>query len=465
MMQCKFQNSLALQIVIILLAVALAVILYWPIRSEITQYDETGYTTAAAGIAQNGLFSKFPCSDFRTYLYPAALAFSAKVFHLPADLTPAHGTPRGGIFFLQTVLFVVAAFTIARALHPTFGRKRTIVLLVCLCFNPFTLLFLAYVLTEFFSLIFTIGFITAIALSFQARGPAQARASAVAGLLLGAALMTHPSNIYLVGVAGAAFVLHLVIGVKSRELSRRALLSLGAIFCAALVCLPQWANNYRNYGKIAPLIVHDAGATQFELGRQNMKYGTYVGPGEAPGLLYRNPFLATIDPATASGWQKLRGWLFSSVIKLFAVIDQDFIRPYIFSLTSPDRWIGTILSLSIAFLGLAGLFDRSRSAITELRRSRFRTVTVQSVFVLSCLLVVTGRFALYSQVEIEARFGVLLLAILGLFVPAALQLWRQVSRTAKIASAICFLLAISQGCMLSHWIQMHSEPIVRAWGT
>lgn len=450
---------------LLFLSAALATSLYWPIRSDVARYDESGYALAAAGIAQNGLFSKFPCSDYRTYLYPAALAFGAKVLGVPTELTPAVGTPRGGVFGLQIGIFVIAAVAIGRALYPTFGRKRTILLVVCLCFNPFTLLFLAYILTESFSLIFTIAFITAIALSFQSHAPAQAKASAVAGLLLGAALMTHPSNIYLVLVAGAAFLLHFAIGVKTHELSKRVLLSVCAICCTAIVCLPQWVNNYRNYGKIAPLIVYDAGATQFELGRQNMKYGTYVGPGAPPGLLYRNPFLGTIDHAALSTWQKLRGWFLSSVIKLFAVIDQDFMRPYIFSLTPPDRWIGTILSLSIAFFGLAGLFYRSRRALTELRRSHFRTVTVENAFVLSCLLVVIGRFALYSQVEIEARFGVLLLAILGLFVPAAFQLWWRADRTVKIVSAICFLLAISQGCMLSHWIQMHSEPIVRAWGT
>jgi Ca2+/H+ antiporter len=140
-------------------------------------------------------------------------------------------------------------------------------------------------------------------------------------------------------------------------------------------------------------------------------------------------------------------------------------RPYIFSLAPPDRWLGTILSTSIALLGLTGLLHQGRRAVMELRRFRFRTVTVENAFALSCLLVVAARFALYSQVEVEARFGLLLLAILALFVPTALTLWRQLNRRSKIFSAICFLLAIFHGCILSHWIQMHSEPIVRAWGT
>lgn len=462
----KLGGGPSVQIAIILfVAAALALCLFWPIRSEVTQYDEAGYATAAAGIAQNGLFSKFPCSDFRTYLYPAVLAFSAKFLGIPAELTPGHGTPRGGVFTLQLVIFFTAALCIARALYPIFGRTRTVVLLACLCLNPFTLIFLAYVLTEPFTLIFNIAFITAVAMSFHSRRSGQIKAFAIGGLAIGAALMTHPSNVYLVGLGGAAVLLHLIIGVRSGDVRHRILLSIVGMFCAAIICLPQWVNNYRHFGRIAPLIVHDAGGIQFELGRENMKYGTYVGHGSPPGLLYRNPFLSHIDPATSSAWHSLRGWFLSSAIKLFALIDQDYMRPYIFSLTPPDRWVGTILSTSIALLGLTGLLHQGRLAVAELRRSHFRTITGENAFALSCLIVVAGRFALYSQVEIEARFGLLLLAVLGLFVPTTLRLWHQLNRTARIVSAICFLLVISQGCILSHWIQMHSEPIARAWGT
>jgi tellurite resistance protein TehA-like permease len=64
---------------------------------------------------------------------------------------------------------------------------------------------------------------------------------------------------------------------------------------------------------------------------------------------------------------------------------------------------------------------------------------------------------------VESRFGIPILAIVLLFVPAGFDYWRTLGGRLKGVAIVLFLTAIAGGCWLSHWIQSLAEPIARAW--
>jgi hypothetical protein len=434
--------------------------LFQPIRNEVIEiYDEGSYFHAAADIRQNGLLEKFHTANLHSYLYPTALAYG-----IPSWLGITKGAGRLAVFVLQTVLFLATALAIARAIRPVFGAKRALAIVAMLCLNPFTLIYLGYSLTDSFSLTLTIALVIAVAVSFQAQGPLRVRHACLAGLLLGGAVMTRPGNIYLLSLAVPTFLLHLYRGFRRGALRRTCLACLVAICCALLVCIPESLNRYRNFGKLSPLIVQ-SGIDALGAARANVKYTTYVGPGAPPAVYYRNPFYNDAGQGgPVSTFDKVRAWTLSTLTKMFGLVDNDFMRPYVYSFTSPDRWIGTIVSLSLVIVGSIGLTVRAWSTFKTLWKSRFVDMAPDQAFALCCLLTVGGCFAVYSQAMPEARFGLPIVAILSLFVPFALDLWWPLTAFARTVGLISFVLLLSLGCVFSRWIQSLSESIVRAWG-
>ena len=443
--------------VIILSAIVMAVALFLPIRGEVVQYDEAGYTHAALRIRDDGLFSNFTFADQRTYLYPGLLALSAKKLDVSAPST------RSSAFILQSILFFAGALLISLGLRARFGTGPALWVLAAICLNPINLLYLGYVLTESISLILTLALVTSLALSFGSKPGLTIRNALISGLILGTALMIRPGTIYLVALVGAALALHLYQALRAGQAGRTILTCLIAIGCTGLVTVPQLINNYRNFGKLSPLVVHKAGSTQFSMGRTNLKYGTFVGPGNSPGLEYRNPFYPGGSDEGLSFLQRSKARILSTAAKMFALVDQDFIRPYIYSLTSPDRWIGTILSLTLFCLGALGLSRQAWAACRALWQGRFQRLSSEHAFALAALGGVAACFALYSQVQVESRFGLPILALSTLFIPAALEFVRSLSSSLKAFAVAAFLLVIGVGCYFSHWIQTLSEPIVKAW--
>jgi hypothetical protein len=101
--------------------------------------------------------------------------------------------------------------------------------------------------------------------------------------------------------------------------------------------------------------------------------------------------------------------------------------------------------------------------LKSLWRTRFRELKPEHAFTLACLLTIGACFALHTQVAVENRFGLPILALASLFIPVTLGYWQKLGRFKPVAIA-SFLALIGAGCVLSDWIQSLAEPIVRAWG-
>lgn len=445
--------------VLLTLGLIAAFILFEPIRKElITIYDEGSYFIAAADIRQNGIFSKYFLADIHSYCYPTVLAYG-----IPGWLEVPVEKGRLAAFILNATIFFATAFFIAWTIHPIFGKRRTLAILAMLCLNPFTLIYLGYSLTDSISTTLTLALVIAVTTSFQPGNALTVKHAALTGLLLGAAVMTRPANIYLMSLGIPALLLHLYQGIRSGRARRTIWVCLVAIFSVVIMCVPESINRYRNFGKLSPLIIQ-SGVNQLTLTRLNTKFVTFVHPAFDPAVLYRNPFFeAPVDGRPGSKWNELKARTVSILVKMFGLVDQDFIRPYTYSLTPPDRWIGTILSVSLFLVGALGLSIESLAAWKVLWRSRFLNLGADHAFALCSLLTIGGCFALYSQTMVESRFGIPILAIVLLFVPAGFEYWRTLGHRLKGVAIVLFVTAIAGGCWLSHWIQSLAPPIVRAW--
>jgi hypothetical protein len=359
-----------------------AFVLFEPVRKElITIYDEGAYYIAAADIRHNGVFSRYSWADIHSYFYPTLLAYG-----IPGWLEVPEEKGRLAVFILNTAVYFLTAFFTAWAIHPIFGKRRTLAILAMLCLNPFTLIYLGYSLTDSVSTTLTLALVIAMTLSFQPGKVLTVRHAALIGLLLGAAVMTRPANIYLFSLAIPVLLLHLFQGIRSGRARRTILVCLIAIFSVAIMCVPQSINRYRNFGKVSPLIIQ-SGVNQLTLARLNTKFVTFVHPAFDPAVFYRNPFFeAPVAGKPGSKLSELKARALSILVKMFGLVDQDFIRPYTYSLTPPDRWIGTILSVTLFLIGAVGLAIESWGAWKGLWRSRFLTLETNRAFALCSLL-------------------------------------------------------------------------------
>jgi hypothetical protein len=455
-------NRIYARWVALILAVSLvaACALFLPIRREIIEvYDEGSYYVAARDIRQNGVLSKYGWADLHSYLYPTVLAYG-----IPFWLGVPKSAGRLSVFILQVVLFAVAALYIARSIHPALGIRRALTIVAMVLLNPFTLIYLGYSLTDSFSLTLTLAFVVTAAMSFRIGSSLSVTQACLTGLFLGGAMMTRPANIYLMGLAIPVFLLHLYQGIRSGHALRTIVACLVALFSVTAVCIPESLNRYRNFGEVSPLII-SSGVGQFAAAHANIKYATYAGPGAPPWVNYRNPFYPpTEQDAPLAGYRKGLAWLQSTLSKMFGLVDQDFIRPYIYSFTTPDRWIGTVLSLSLTLAGVIGLSEQSWLAAKSLWESRFRRLRPDHALALCSLLAAGGCFALYSQTVVESRFGLPIVAIFALFAPFAVESWWKRDWRLKNLAAALFVLLIGAGCFFSHWLQSLSNSIVQAWG-
>ena len=452
------RSLFTVQVLLMLLAgFTLACLLFMPIRAEVIQsYDEGSYYNAASDIRANGVLSKYDFAHLHSYLYPSLLAYG-----LPDWLAVPRESARSWIFILHAVMFFASAFYAAKVLQPVFGTKRALLIGAMICFNPFTLIYLAYSLTDSLSTTLTLALVVTLTVAFQPRALTIKHAG-FAGLLLGAAVMTRPANIYLMGLAVPALFLYLFQGIRLGRASRTLLTCIAALSCAAVVCIPESMNRYRNFGKISPLII-ESGVGQFAAARTYMKFVTFVHPTYPAPVFYRNPFFQSLPNSKASTLSDIRARILSTLVKMFGLVDQDFMRPYNFSLTSPDRWIGTVLSLSLFFIGAIGLSTQSWTAWKALWGSRFLSLGGDHAFALCSLAAAGSCFALYSQTMVESRFGLPILAIVAMFVPFAFDWWHNLKAPAKGVAIGSFLLFVGAGCYLSHWIQSLAVPIVQAW--
>jgi hypothetical protein len=429
---------------------------YWQVRHEPIRFDEAAYCMAGADIQRDGLISMYLFSNIRTYIYPAFVALIAKDVALRNDKT------RCSIFIAQTFLYFASVLVLYFVWQRYLGVKEALAVLALLCLNPIFLVYLSYILTEIFSLLLTLGFITLIACSLRENHVPKWWHSVLLGFILGAAIMTRPANIYLMALWLPGVCLHLWRAYRTGGLGQAIAMSAISFIILSAICVPQYINNSRYWHRKTPLVANDLGGQIIQWGRLYVKYATYWGPKGDPRLRYINPFFASLSDHPTLGqqsWAEVR----SDAVHLFTLVDQDFIRTYIYSLTPPTRWFGTIGSLSLFMIGFFGMLVSSARGAAEFWRSRFIQVGRTNALAIASLIAVLCCFALYARTSVEARYGLPILAVSSLFAPAAIINWRQLRLNLRLTSAIIFCVLLLSGCLLSHWVQAQAPQIVQAW--
>ncbi|HEY1769655.1 MAG TPA: glycosyltransferase family 39 protein [Chthoniobacterales bacterium] len=443
-------------LVILLAGLSEAFFCYRQVRREPIRFDEAAYCMAATDIQRDGVISKYLFSNIRTYIYPAFVAVTAKDVALRNDQT------RRSIFIVQTFLYFASVIVLYFVWQRYLGVTKALAVLALFCLNPIFLVYLSYILTEIFSLLLTLAFVTLVACSLRENHIPKWWHSVLLGLILGAAIMTRPANIYLMTLWLPGVCLHLWRAYRAGSLTRAITMSAISLLILTAICVPQYINNSRYWHRKTPLVANDLGGNVIHWGRLYVKYATYWGPKGDPRLRYTNPFFASLPdhPTLAQrSWAEVR----SDAVHVFALVDQDFIRTYTYSLTPSTRWLGTIGSLSLFMIGSFGILVSSAFGAAELWQSRFIQVGRTNILAVASLIALLGCVALYARTSVEARYGLPILAFSSLFLPSAITSWSRLRLTLRLASAAIFCVLLLSGCVLSHWVQAQAPSIVQAW--
>src|SRR5438034_8544874 len=167
-------------------AIVIAHLFYWRIVVYRSDFDARNYVQIAEDIIRNGLFSKFYCSDIRTYAYPLFLAAVLRV------AGTAHVSMGWLLFEAQLAAYLLAAYFVRRqlaALWPDFAGWAFIGIVL----NLFALSYAPESLTESLSVSLML-LATGCWLAFVARSTWP---PVLAGsLVLGVAVMVRPANVF-----------------------------------------------------------------------------------------------------------------------------------------------------------------------------------------------------------------------------------------------------------------------------
>lgn len=413
-------------------------------------YDEIGYTGAAKGILQEGFFSKYYGSDLRTYAYPLFLAviqggvrvFSRSIFE-----------SRSFIFVAHAILYFLAAFFLRSSM---FSLGSAIFARICfslLCINIFNLIYLSFALTETLStvvLLVCLGLVSELSASNSLTSLKRSnRLLIYLGFFSGFSVMIRPANLFL--IAGIVLFVGL-FAIRSRDFVGKFLRLFAAIL---LVWSPQIITNKINYAIWTPLTSFSLAKLQMDGGRQFLKYATSAARGVSPSVPYLNPF-----PIEIGSELRMRKLALVSMIKVFALIDQDLMYPLNKSLTPWYRWPGTLLSLFLGGLGGISFVLYWREMVSRRPFWNFKLWSAPEIFFVATSAICIGSLALYSQTAVEARFGLSALVLLNI-ISAFYFVFRKSPWTRKIvwASSIFLCIWVFSGMFLSDWLQRQAPEI------
>jgi hypothetical protein len=385
-------------------------------------YDSFHYFTLSRIVSSEGLWNFF--SRVRTYGYPLFVA-AATGF---SDTSPE--ATRSLVAAAQVLIYLGTSLYAARVAERVFGSRRFFyATYAVMAFNPIALIHATELLSDLLSAV-----LVALALfGALGRGETKLRAFLVF-LAAGLSIAVRPANL---AALPALALLWLMRARLYREPAVSSL-ALGAL-AVALALLPQLHGNVKAYGEWTPLLVDRLYGDQTVWGMAILKYGTLVGPGQAPGLVYRNPFY---PEGVASPGQFLRerplGYLATLALHGFALVDQDLPFTYVTNPRPAWRWPLSLANYALLFLsglGLAILLSRERK-------------TPPGLYAVGATLAGLALLAVYLPVAVENRFSLPLYMILP---PAAVfaALWLAARRSGTIVG-----VAIAGGGFIAVCVQL-----------
>lgn len=413
-----------------------------------SDYDAQNYVDIAADLARVGLFAKFHYSELRPYGYPLFLRLLmpvAEVLRVPLGLV---------VFEVQLAMYVGAALFVRSRIAKLSLPVARLFFVATLC-NVVALVYVADTLAECVSLVLLLVAVGCW-IHVHAGGPRAWLAVAAGSLVLGAAVVVRPANVFALPVWIAA--LAVLGGSRAWQARQVATMALVTVLAAALPMLPQLANNVRHYGKWTPLVAASLGRNQQIWGIAYLKYATALPPIMLPSIFYLNPYAQErpVDKARPLSWYVEHPGAGAATLGLhvFGMLDQDLLFPYARDL---DPWyrrpLGIVTHGAIALAGL-GMALLARHARRD--RAHRAVFVVLSTF---CL----GYVALHATTAVEMRFGLPLLVVAG---PLAAwfvrEAWPRGPRGTRIAIVAFVALWIGASLALSDWMRSQAAPI-RDW--
>jgi hypothetical protein len=417
--------------------------------------DAASYQELSRRIVDHGLFSAAAFSDLRTYGYPlflSGLGFVERLTSIPITLLALE---------VQLCVYILALWLLRDEIR-RFSLPVAEGLFVASCLNVFVLTYAAETLTESLS----ISIIVLLAWCWlwsvrEFRSRAWALSVITGGTLAGFAVMVRPAHIFLpvVWVSGQAIlVVSRCIGPRPGDVRRRAAAFALMLVAIAAPCVPQFYNNVVFGHAATPLVASNLGTHNMNLGITNLKFITGRPPLRTERIYYFNPFSENTKgvPDYPLRWysDNPSAGVKTLLLHGFALLDQDFIFPYVIDLAP-------LYGIPLSILNHVGIGLSAYALWLWFRAARGQSSDrpISRISLPVLLLYILGTFTIYCTVAVEARFGLPLILLAAPLAVTALRHFRSLHgrRVVLLAAAIAvYTIAATAG---SQWMRNQAPAI------
>jgi hypothetical protein len=332
--------------------------------------------------------------------------------------------------------------------------------------NIFNLIYLSFALTEILSISVTILYLLTmiefIHKLFVSNNPIKWYQPFGIGLFGGLAIMVRPGNIIILGLI--VIPIYMALSCSNRPFAIRAI---GFIISGLITSLlPQVILNFIHFHSLSPLPIVDLGTFHLMAGWKYIKYATAIIPGQTSSIVYLNPYFNSgvddslyhqLFPLIICHISHPVHLVISTVLHIFALLDQDLIIPYNKCLHPWYRWITSATSHIISSGGIIGIVYCLIAS-----KTRRNPTNAQRIIVLLLTAYIALYCSVYSQSEVEARFGLPLITVFSCFVVSGYRFLtdREISPAIRGVVLGCFVLYTVTALFVSHFIEINSPLLM-----
>jgi hypothetical protein len=409
--------------------------------------DGAGYQEIARHITSHGMFSSEAFNDMRTYGYPLVLSLLGlveRVTSIPLTLLSTE---------FQAGIYLLAAWLLRNEIQRIDLRLGRWVFVV-LCLNVFVLTYAAETLTESPTLSIILLLASCWLWSVRRfRSRRWALTALAGGVLAGFSVMVRPANLFLpvAWIAGqATLMMFRRVGPRPGERVRRVAVFVLTLTAIAAPSVPQLYNNIVFGHKATPLVAFDQGRDTIAWGVRHLKFVTGLPPVSNVDVPYINPYAIHTNSSSPLSWYRDNPAAGIKTIfwHSFALIDQDFIYPYVVDL-SPSYRIPLALINHIG-IGLAvyALWLWLKAAR---RPGKGRPILRINAPFTACYIL--GVFAVYCTVRVDARYGLPLILLAGALAVPAVRHLKQLPVRRLIVPAVAVAVYTTAAIAASGWMR------------
>lgn len=446
------------EVLCLLFAILFSLVVFLHFYAYIFYYDEGAYIQLASSMHDKGIAALDPYSSLRTYAYPYFLCILQTIkclFHLPGAFDRTYVFCAQLLMYLFTGLYV--RVRIRGLLSPEYGQ----IIFCALMLNVFNLIYLSFALTEILSLSVTILYLLIMIevchKLFVSNNPIKWVQLFGIGPFGGLAVMVRPGNMTILGLI--AIPIYLALSCSYRPSAIRAV---GFIIGGLIIAFwPQVILNLIHFHSLSPLPVIDVGKVELMDGWKYIKYATAIIPGHSPRVAYLNPYFNSgVDDSLCHTSLSLIIYHIShpvhliicTVLHIFTLLDQDLIVPYNNFLHPWYRWIASSTSHIISSGGIIGIIYCLIAS-----KARSNATNGQRIIVLLLIAYIVSYCSVYSQSQVEARYGLPLITAFSCFVVSGYRFLRdrEISPAMRGVVLGCLVLYNVAALFVSRFIEMN----------